>query len=194
MQSTGQTLTQPVSTQSMHRRVIVQGIEPSPRFYKPQGPDLVRTFISVSTGYGKPYGDLRNPAIIGRHHWHKDLRSVSEAVSFNGQTVQFEKRELVPIATLKDYESVAHGEEPATAQTLRIAPFQRHDLACFMYRLHDARHVCGSELMLEHRPDRLHAPHRLLHHLVIDGIGMIEAGQPVRIGGVEPFDPAFKDF
>src|SRR5579862_9861213 len=51
MQSTGHTLTHPVSTQSMQRRVIVQGIGP---YLFSASRQVIRTFITVSPERGKP--------------------------------------------------------------------------------------------------------------------------------------------
>jgi hypothetical protein len=55
--------------------------------------------------------------------------------------------------------------------------------------LDDAHHLRRRELSLEHRPDRVAALDRLLRHLMIDGILMIERGEPVRVPGVEPLHP-----
>jgi hypothetical protein len=61
-------------------------------------------------------------------------------------------------------------------------------------RFHDARHVGGSELPLEHRADGVAAFDRLLGHLMVDRVRMVEVRQAACVAGVEPLDPAFDDF
>ena len=104
-----------------------------------------------------------------------------------------QERELVPVPTLEGDTSVAHGEEPATAEAQRIAPFQRDDIAGFVERVHNARHVGRREFPLEHCPDGVAPLDRLLRHLMVDGVRMVEISQSVCIGGVEHLDPAFDD-
>jgi hypothetical protein len=85
-------------------------------------------------------------------------------------------------------------KKPQPAQAQGIAPLERYDSTSLVDRLHNADHLGGRELTLEHGADRLAPLDQHLRHLMVHGIRVIELGQAGCIGAVESLHPAFDRF
>lgn len=95
----------------------------------------------------------------------------------------------VPIAALEGDLAVADLEEAAAAQTLGVAPFEDRPGTVLEQVLDDADHFGMGEVVLEHGADGRATMDRRLHHLVVDGILMIEPGKRGRVAAIERLDP-----
>jgi hypothetical protein len=119
---------------------------------------------------------------------------IPDTALLDWQTMHLQERELVPVAALKGDASVTHSEKTTAAETQWIAPLERDDNASFVDRLHNARHLGGRKIPLEHGADRVATLDWRLRHLMIDGVRMVKIRQPRGVSGVEPLDPAFDYF
>src|SRR5579871_2021886 len=105
------------------------------------------------------------------------------------QAVELEERQLVPIAPLKCDLPINDMEEPASAQSLRVPPFQDGPLAVFEEIFPDANHLGHLEAGLEHRANRLAAMDRTFSHLMVGRVRAIKRCERINIGAIECIDP-----
>jgi hypothetical protein len=97
-----------------------------------------------------------------------DAVSGAEVVVRHRESLKPEEGQLVEVAALKDDLVVSHLKEAATAQPVRIAPFEDRPLAILEQILDKTRHLRATELGVEHLPDRF-APEQRLHDYLIIG-------------------------
>ena len=100
-----------------------------------------------------------------------------------------QKREFVPIASLKFDFSVHGMKETATAKAERVFPLQNRPLPIFKQVFNDADHFGGGEFPCKHGEDIFFPFNRFVGNLMVDRIVMLQFGQAGSVCLVEKLYP-----
>src|SRR5262245_8919142 len=105
--------------------------------------------------------------------------------SLEGQSVQFQERQLVPISALERDLVGLNLKEAATTQAEGVAPFENRPIAVFEKIFDAAHHRGGRKLSFEHRADGFTAVHRIVRDLMVDRVVRVQRRDSIGIAAVE---------
>jgi hypothetical protein len=103
-----------------------------------------------------------------------------------------QKRQSIPITTLKHDFIPFELEKAAAPQPQRIGPLQHAPLAVFEDVFNDANHFGQREFVHKHLMDGSFAHDRVGVYLVVYSVFGVKLGKGIRIGRVEGVDPALE--
>ena len=106
----------------------------------------------------------------------------------------FQKREFIPIPSLKDDFIVFHMKKSTSAKSELIFPFHYRPFSIFKNILYDTNHLSRCKFICKHFMDRRFSYHRFIRNLMVYRIFGIQLRKTDRIGGIKAVYPLFQNF
>ena len=116
-------------------------------------------------------------------------RTCESLLARQRQTVEAQKCQLVPIATLEGDPSINHVKEATPPQSERVTPLENRPFAFFEDVLDDANHLRRSKAGSEHLANGGTALDRSLSNLMVHGVISVETRECVYVGSIESLNP-----
>src|SRR5690554_6596375 len=101
-----------------------------------------------------------------------------------------QKRQFIPISSLEQNFTIYNMEEAASPQSQRVFPLQNCPLSIFKNILYNGCHIGSGKFCCKHFSDCVYPDHRLIGHLMVGCILMVQAHDCiyiVAIKGIYPF-------
>ena len=106
----------------------------------------------------------------------------------------FQKREFIPIPSLKDDFIVFHMKKSTSAKSELIFPFHYRPFSIFKNILYYTNHFSRCKFICKHFMDRRFTYHRFIRNLMVYRIFGIQLRKTNRIGGIKAVYPLFQNF